>query len=312
MRKVYRIAIVAPATPIAETGSRGPYRAFFQRLRQLGYSEGHNLTVERFSGKGRTEHFGELANEVVRSNPDLIFATGDRTTRAVKAATDTIPIVAIVGDPVVAGFASTMARPGGIITGVTSDAGEEFRGKHLEVLCEMVPAASSVGWIASPRIRELQNRVMRNAAEKLNLSLVGPPLNAPFDEAEYARVVAAMAQEGANALLVADQPENNTNRQVIVELAEKYRLPAIYHFRMFPEAGGLMSYGVDLVDLFRHMADAVDQIFKGAKPGDIPFYQPTKFELVINLKAAKAIGIEVPGAGSSRIPTSASSCATPI
>jgi putative ABC transport system substrate-binding protein len=295
-QKSYRIAMVSPSEPVSNMTIEYPvWGAFFKELRQLGYIEGQNLSVERFSGKGRTEHFSELVENVVRGNPDLIFTTGDRLTRAIEAASGTIPIVAIVGDPVVAGFASTLARPAGSITGVTSDAGGPFRGKHLELLHEMVPAASTVGWIASPRIRELQAAVMQDAAERLRLSLVGPPLNAPFEEAEYARVFAAMAREGANAMVVADQPENNKNRQLIVELAEKYRLPAIYYFRMFPEAGGLISYGVDLIDLFRHMADAVDQIFKGAKPGEIPFYQPTKFELVVNLKAAKALGIEVPG-----------------
>ena len=128
----------------------------------------------------------------------------------------------------------------------------------------------------------------------MQISLVGPPLQAPFNEAEYRRVFAAMAQAGADALLVNGGPENFGNRQLIVELAEKARLPAIYVFREFTDIGGLMSYGVNLGDLLRHAADQIDQILKGTKPGDIPFYQPTKFELIINLRTAKALGITVP------------------
>ncbi|HEV2548436.1 MAG TPA: ABC transporter substrate-binding protein [Stellaceae bacterium] len=298
--KVYRIAVVSPAATsvalMSETGGSAYYRAFFERLRQLGYVEGQNLVVERYSGENRPEHYAELAREIVRGSPDLILASATALALEFKAATDTIPVVAVSADPVAYGVAASLPRPGGNITGVTVDAGVEIMGKCLEFLREMVPAASRIAWLASrPREGQAPYTVaLQEAARKMQISLVGPPLQAPFNEAEFRRVFAAMAQAGADALLVGGGPENFGNRQLIVELAEKARLPAIYFFREFTDIGGLMSYGVSLSDLSRHAADQIDQILKGAKPGDIPFYQPTKFELIINLRTAKALGITMP------------------
>ena len=294
--RVYRIAVVNPSMPVGdmnETGSR-LYRAFFQRLRQLGYVEGQNLSVERWSGEGRTEHFAELAGEVVRSKPDLIFVQEYRLMRYFKPATDTIPMVGYGGDPTAFGIVSNLARPGGNITGVMGDTGTGF-GKPFQFIREMIPAASRAAFLASPAIWDSPyGPAIREQAQKMGMSLLGPPLTAPFQEAEYRRVFAAMVQEGADALLVSGQMENTTNRRLIVELAEKYRLPAIYTWRDFTEIGGLLAYGADLQDVSRHAAEQVDQIFKGTKPGDIPFYQPTRFELTINLKTAKALGLTIP------------------
>jgi putative ABC transport system substrate-binding protein len=285
---------MAPLNDMNETGSVR-YRAFFQRLRQLGYVEGQNLLVGRYSGEGQTEHFGELAHQVVRANPDVIFVTTFRVAHDFKAATDTIPIVASGGDPVAFGIATSLARPGGNITGVTVDAGMEISGKYLELLRELVPSVSRVAFLASRGMWESgYGAVNRDAAERMKISLVGTPLEPPFDEAAYRRAFAAMAEEGVNGLYVSGQPENYAKRQLIVELAELARLPAIYVFREFADVGGLMAYAVDITDMYRHAADQIDQILKGAKPSEIPFYQPTKFQLVINLKAAKALGITVP------------------
>jgi putative ABC transport system substrate-binding protein len=300
-RTVYRLAVVNPSAPVGdmtETGSSQGYRAFFQRLRELGYIEGKNLVVERYSGQGRTDHFAELAREVVRSSPDVISALGDRLVLEFKAATDTIPIVAGVSDPVASGIAASLARPGGNITGGSGDAGAQIAGKWLELLHEIAPAASRVGYLASRAVWELPSytRAIRDAAERMKISLVGPPLDAPFDDAEYRRVFAAMAQQGVDALAVNGQYENLTNRKVIIELADKYRLPAIYWYREFVDAGGLMAYTAIVQDGWRHVADQVDQILKGASPSDIPFWQPSKFKLTINLNAAKVIGITVPPA----------------
>jgi putative ABC transport system substrate-binding protein len=295
-QKLYRIAVVSPSDPVGdmnETGTRR-YRAFFHRLRQLGYTEGQNLIVARYSADGRTEHWAEMAAEVVRHNPDLIFVQMYRLARDFRTATETIPIVGYGGDPVAFGIVSSLARPGGNITGVTGDTGTR-QGKSLELLREMVPAASRAGWLASPAIWESPyGPPLREQAQSMKISLLGPPLTPPFDEAEYRRVFAAMAQAGADALIVAGQVENITNRRLIVELAETYRLPAVYSSRESAEIGGLMSYGPDIQDAYRHAADQVDQIFKGTKPGEIPFYQPTKFELVVNLKTAKTLGLSVP------------------
>ncbi|HEV2547841.1 MAG TPA: ABC transporter substrate-binding protein [Stellaceae bacterium] len=295
--KVYRIAIVSPSTPIArmsETGS-AYYRVLFERLRQLGYIEGQNIAVARYSAEGREDHFAELAREVVRAKPDVIFVTSVRLTLDFKAATDTIPVVASAADPVAWGIAPNLARPGGNITGVSVDDGIEIWGKRLELLREMIPAASRVAYLVSRRLWEAQvGAVLREAAQRMKISLLGPPLDAPLQEAEYRRVFAAIEQEGADALMVNDQVENSTNARLIVELAAKARLPAIYPFAEFTGVGGLMAYGVDPLDMARHPADQVELILKGTKPGEIPFYLPTKYELVINLKTAKALGIAVP------------------
>ncbi|HEV2549205.1 MAG TPA: ABC transporter substrate-binding protein [Stellaceae bacterium] len=296
--KVYRVAVVSPSTPVGEISETGDfrYRAFLVRLRELGYVEGQNLTVARYSAEERTENFAELARTVLRDGPEVISASGDRLAREFRAATDTIPIVTTVSDPVTLGLVKTLARPGGNITGTSIDGGVEMEGKRLELLCEMVPRASKVGYLATRRVWEEGTyvRATKEAAARMKISLVGPPLDAPFREVEYRRVLTMMAREGADALVVNAQPENTTNARLIVELAKQTRLPAIYSYPSFAEIGGLMTYGVDLSDVMRHSADQVDLILKGATPGDIPFYQPTKFHLVINLKTAKALGIEIP------------------
>jgi len=297
--KIHRIALVNPSAPVgdmAETGNSKDYRSFFQRLRELGYVERKNLIVERYSGGGRTEHFAELAREVVRSNPDVIGALGDRLVREFKAATDKIPVVAGVSDPVALGIAASLARPGRNITGVSGDAGAQIAGKWLELLHEMAPAALRVGYLASGAAWQLPSYTpaLRDAAQRMNISLIGPPLDAPFNDAEYRRVFAAMAQEGADALIVSNQYENITNRKLIIELAAIYHLPAIYWYQEFAAAGGLMAYSANIQEGWRHAADQVDQILKGVNAGDIPFWQPAKFVLSINLSTAKELGITVP------------------
>ena len=299
--KIYRIAVASSSVPVAELNENGSfrYRPFFRRLRELGYIEGQNLTVDRYTPGGRTENFSEIASTAIRSSPDLVFAEGDRMARAVTAATDTIPVVTIVADPIALGIATSLARPGGNITGVSVDPGTEFYGKHFELLRDIVPGASRVAWLASARLWEdspsaTTIRTMRKVAERLKLSLVGPPLAPPFDEAEYRRVLAAMVHDGADGLIVGAQGENLTNGRLITEVAADARLPAIYPYPEFASLGGLIAYGVDLGDILRHAAEQIDQILKGAKPGDIPLYQPTQFPLVINLKTAKALGITVP------------------
>jgi putative tryptophan/tyrosine transport system substrate-binding protein len=296
--KVYRIAVVSAATPVAgisETGSLRYWRAFFEELRRLGYVEGRNLVVERYSGEGRTEHYPELAREVVRRNPDVIFSAAPDLTLEFKAATATIPNVALVGDPVAGGLASSLARPGGNFTGVSADAGTEVWGKRLELLKQTVPRVSRVGLLATRASWEsLLGAAMRAAAQRLGISLIGPPLDGTIQEPEYRRVFAAMAQAGADALVVTPDTVNIVNRRLIVELAEKARLPAIYVLREFVEIGGLMAYDPDLPDAMRHIAGQIDQILGGTRPGDIPFYLGTKFALVINLRTAKALGIEMP------------------
>jgi putative tryptophan/tyrosine transport system substrate-binding protein len=292
--KVYRIALLHPSHPVSELteNSRLKYwREFFHELRQLGYIEGNNLVVERFSGEGRSDHYPELAREAAARNPNVILAVTNYMVGPLKEATSTIPIVAITSDPVQLGLVTSMARPGGNITGVSIDAGLELWGKRLQLFREVVPTISKLAILSVQKSAEAA--VMQETTEKAGIGVAGPYYVNKGSDDEYREVFATMSRSGANALFVDDGPEHITKRQLIGELAAKYRLPAIYPFRSFVEAGGLMSYAIDALEIFRRAARDIDQILNGANPADIPFYQPTKFELVINLKAAKEIGLAV-------------------
>jgi putative tryptophan/tyrosine transport system substrate-binding protein len=184
-----------------------------------------------------------------------------------------------------------LARPGGNITGVTVDVGLEQWGKRVQLLQQVVPQATRFGLLQS---RAAQEQWGSRLPKYSGVTWVGPPLDHPIDEAEYRRVFAALAQDGAEGIVVNDEEEQIVNLKLIVELAEKNRLPAIYPFKMFVEAGGLMFYGTDVAAFARRAGDMVGEILKGARPGEIPIFQPTKFELAINLKMAKALGLTVP------------------
>ena len=295
--KVYRIAIVHPSYPVAsltETSFSPGIRAIFTELRRLGYIEGKNLVIERYSGEGRAAHYPDLAREVVAHNPDLITTIGDDLVLDFKATTTTIPIVGVFLAPIENGIVSSLARPGGNITGITAQIGLEVWGKRIQLLRQVVPQISRLGAIESTAIRDRWQAVEREDAQRTGITWVGPTLNHPIDEAEYRRVFAALVEDRADAIVVTQELENITNRKLIADLAEKNRLPAIYALKVFVEAGGLMSYGSDQSQYGLNTAYIADQILKGAKPGDIPIMQPTKFELVINLKTAKALGLTVP------------------
>jgi putative ABC transport system substrate-binding protein len=295
--KVYRIAIVHPSVPVKEMNETSDihFKAVFGELRRLGYIEGQNLIVERYSGEGNIAHYAELASEAVRQQPDVILASTNRMVRNVKAATATIPIVGLMADPVAYGLVSSLARPGGNITGVSVDAGLEVWGKRIALLRELIPAASRVGFLTSRDALETREGVaMREAVQQAGLSLVGPVLEGTIQEAEYRRVFELMTQERADALIASSQAEHRTYSRLIIELAEKSRLPAIFPYRVFAEQGGLIAYGIDAVDLYRRGAGYIDRILQGAKPGELPIDQATKIELVINLKTAKTLGLTVP------------------
>src|SRR5262245_21732099 len=290
--KVYRIAFVTfiPIPDLTETSSFPYVRAIFHELRRSGYNEGRNLIVERYSAERPTV---ELARDVVRSKPDVIFAIGPWV--LILKPLTTIPIVGAQADPIGFGVVASLAHPGGNITGASVDAGPEVEGKRLELLKEAFPQASRVGVLAtrfpgrSP-YREQQQEV----AKRLGLLLLAPRLEGTLQETEYRRMFEVMAQEHADSLFVGTDVESWVHRRLIVELAEMNRLPAIYPFRDYVEAGGLMAYAADLVEQWTRAAGCIAQIFNGASPGDIPIYQATKFELVINVKAANAIGLTIP------------------
>jgi putative ABC transport system substrate-binding protein len=296
--KVYLIAFAHPTAPVADINqaSKGSFAipAIFEELIRLGYVEGRNLLIERYSGEGRAAHYPDLARQIVSRNPDLIIAIGSFFVLDVKAATSTIPIVGIFADPIGLGIVPSLARPGGNITGVSVDVGGDQWAKRMQLLKEAVPQISRLGFLATRNARERFSAEIRKDVLRNSVSLVGPPLDRPTDEQEYQRVFAALGQEGAEGLVVNDDAENVTQRTLIIELAEKGRLPTIYPYRQFVEAGGLMSYGIDVSDLGHRVADLADKILKGAKPGEIPIFQPTHFELSINLKTAKTLGIELP------------------
>jgi putative ABC transport system substrate-binding protein len=201
----------------------------------------------------------------------VVFAVGNQTVLAVKAATSTIPIVGIAADPVALGIVLSLARPGGNITGISADLDVSIWAKRVELLRELTPSKSKAGFLDSHYGWEASyGATVREAARRIGLSLFGPPLEAPFSEAEYRRVLSSMTQQGIEALIVGDLQDNLSSRRLIVELSEKDRLPTIYPYREYAEVGGLMSYAVDLVDIARHAVHQIDNILKGAPTGRDP------------------------------------------
>jgi len=295
--RVYRIAVVHPSSPtseLSEAGGHPLYRAFFQELRRLGYDEGRNLAVARYSGGGRAEHYAELAREVVRAGPDVIVTTNSRMVLNFKTASGTLPIVAITSDPVALGIAASLARPGGSFTGATSDTGPEIYGKQLELLKEAVPALSTVGYIVTPIFwGNSFGLAMRDAAQHLGIQLI-PGLLENFQEADYRNIFGAMAQKRVDAILVSEQAENFTYRKLLVELAETNRLPTMTPWLEIVEIGGLISSAPDRKEAYRYLAACVDKVLRGQNPGEIPIYQVARFRLAINLKTAKALGLVIP------------------
>ena len=294
--KSHRIAIVsgAPVTDMNENTDVLSWRALFRQLRRLGFVEGQNLVVERYSVSGLSEgrSYDELAADVVRREPDLILAV--RAVQSLKAATTVIPIVSVSVDPLAQGMVTSLARPGGNITGVSLTAGLGILGKRLDLLKGLLPKLSKVGFLATRQYWEDAPGVaLREAAQRMGIVNVGAVLEVAR-EPEYRRAFAMMKQEAVDGLVVSDQSENFTHRQIIVELAANGRLPAIYAYRQIAEIGGLMSYGADVAEVFRIAAAQIDQILKGAKPGDLPIQQPTRFEMVLNMKTAKALGLTIP------------------
>ena len=273
-----------------------PYRqAFFAELARHGFAEGKSLIVELHAAGGRTERYSELSKEVVGSRPDVIFAFSTTMVLPLKAATETIPIVGMTGDPIARGIAHSLARPGGNVTGVVGDAGPEIWGKRLAILKEALPNAVRIGFLAPRRsIEGPQGSAMRDPAQRMSLRLIMASLESPINELEYARVFGMLAQERAEALVTNDSTEHFPFHKAILELAAKGGLPTLYHLRDFVDAGGLMSYSVDLVELFTRAARQVAEILKGAKAGEMPFYQATTFKLMIHLKTAKALGLTMP------------------
>jgi putative ABC transport system substrate-binding protein len=277
-------------------GSPGPspeLDAFRQGLRELGYIEGQNITIEYRFASGRVGQLPELAAELVRLKIDVIVTPGTPASVAAKQATSTIPIVfAGVADAVGAGLVADFARPRGNITGLTGISAE-LGGKRLELLKEVTPKASRVAVLFNPADRSnvLVLKELQESAPALRLTLQPLGVRGP---GEFEGAFVAMSRKRAHALFGAAGILTTEHRKTVVDLAAKSRIPAMWGERQFVEAGGLMSYAVNFFDQVRRAATYVDKILKGAKPGDLPVEQPTKFELVINLKTAKALGLTIP------------------
>jgi putative ABC transport system substrate-binding protein len=268
--------------------------AFRQGLRELGWVEGQNIVVDHRYAEGRFDRLPDLAAELVRLKVDIIVAQPVPAVAAAKNATETIPIVMISGgDPVVLGFVASLARPGGNVTGSSYGVGFEIVGKQLELLKETVPKVRRVAILSNPANPSQPGAIkeVNVAARSLGVQLQLLEARGPND---FDGAFAAMATERVGALLVLAESLFVLHRTRLADLAARRRLPAAYGFREHVEAGGLMSYGPSVRDLHRRAATYVDKILKGAKPADLPVEQPTKFELVINLKTAKALGLTIP------------------
>ena len=293
--KVYRVGFILSVSPVSELVGVEPVhpaaKGFVQGMRALGYIPGQNLVIDWRSAEGRSERHADILGEFVRLNVDVIVTANDPVAIEARRFTTTIPIVlGISVDPIASGLATSLARPGSNVTGLTGSAGPEMVGKHLQLLKEAAPKISRViflgrkpGWEGAP------GQHARSSAQALDLTVV----HVDSQSGDISHVLALVAQQRPNAVLVGSAPELFANKERIAAFAISNRLPAIQYPREFADAGGLMSYGVDVSDLFRRAAGYVDRIFKGARPGDLPIEQPMKFDLVINLRTANAIGLAI-------------------
>jgi putative ABC transport system substrate-binding protein len=264
-----------------------------QGLRDLGYVEGENILIKYRYAEEKPERLSALAAELVREKVEVIVTVGTNPTEAARRATNTIPVVmTFVADPIGSGFAASLARPGGNITGLTNLA-PELTGKWLELLKEMVPKDLRLGVLINPttRVQKVLLREMEGPAKALAVEVQAADVRNP-NEIESA--LAALKKARRNALIVLMPPRTTDYQTRIVEFATKQKLPTMSHWREYVDAGGLAFYGASIHDMYRRAAIYVDKILKGAKPADLPVEQPTKFEFIINLKAAKQIGLTIP------------------
>jgi putative ABC transport system substrate-binding protein len=289
-RKTARIGVLDPSSLAAR---RELLEAFGQALRERGYMEGQNIVIEHRWAEGRLERLPKLAADLVRLKVDIIVALSAPAAQAAKQATTTIPIVMVgVGDPVEARLVANLSRPGGNITGSSSLAGE-LSAKRLELLKEVVPGLARVAvlWNSANPAKAVDWREAQVAARTLRVSLQSREVRGPGD---FESVFARMTKDRPDALLALGDPLLLQERGRIVEFAARNRLPAMYEHRVYTDAGGLIAYGPDFRELYRRAATYVDKILKGARPADLPVEQPTKFELVINLKTARTLGLTIP------------------
>jgi putative ABC transport system substrate-binding protein len=288
-KKIPRVGFLSPS---AISGEFLRFEAFKRGMQELGYVEGQNVLIEHRTAEGKIANLPKLVAELIALKVDVIVAVSIRAAQAAKQATKTIPIVATSGDPVGAGLVESLARPGGNVTGL-ANLSYDVAAKRLELLKEVVPKASRIAVIWSkdtPNTARWINE-MEAAAAVMKIDLKAMEVKGPKD---FDPLISTIKRQRQDGFIPLRDPQTVRELKLIVELAAKNRLPAIYDDRVFVEAGGLMSYGTDLAHLDRRLAVYVDKILKGANPADLPVEQPMKFEFIINLKAAKQIGLTIP------------------
>ena len=288
--KIPRIGFLGNSTATLEANLVGPFR---YGLRDLGYVEGQNILIEYRWAEGKYERFPALIAELIASKVDVIVTAGTPATQAYQRAGTSIPLVMVaVGDPVGTGIVASLSRPGGNITGLTSIS-PELESKRIELLREVIPKLSHIAVLWNPKnaFHAIENKQVEKAAAALRMKVLY--LGVEVQE-QIGNAFAQILKERPGALLVLADRIFLHNRALIMDFAAKHRLPGVYAYLELVEAGGLMSYGPSYADMHRRAATYVDKILKGAKPADLPVEQPTKFELVVNLKTAKALGIKIP------------------
>jgi len=294
--RLYRVALIFTTSPVGEMHGLDPVhplaKAFVHGLRTLGYSEGQNVIVERRSAEGREERFGDIVAELVRLKADVIVVAGTSGVRAAKAVTASVPIVmAAAGDPVGNGLVQSLARPGGNVTGLAVGVGSEVEVKRLQFLRDMLPGISRIAYLGTKDDLESEwTKSIRTAAPVLGVTLV--PIQHPLNH--YTDAFAMVGRLRPDAIFVSSSPASFAHRRLIVDAVTRLQIPSSFAYRDMAELGGLMSYGVNFADLYRRAAGYVDKILKGAQPGELPVEQPTKYELAVNLKTAKALGLTIP------------------
>jgi putative ABC transport system substrate-binding protein len=316
---IKRLAIFHPSETPEGLASNGRYKAYFDELERLGFVEGQNLKIERYSALGQVDRFGGLARDIVTSRPDVIVPISNMFIRQLLALAPTVPVVGPTGDPISFGFSSSLARPDRNFTGVVVDAGLEVWAKRVQLLLETGPRKlSNIGYLAVNPLApgSIQHgptehvvEATRRAGVKATFVVVGGRFDRAayerlfdavvvggekVDRTAYERTFEALAKAGVDGIVASDTPEMGTDRQLIADLAAQARIPAMYAFRSFVEVGGLMAYGVDQIDLWRRMANVTAKVLRGAQPRDIPFFQQTQYELALNQKAARSLGLVFP------------------
>ena len=291
--KVHRVGFIA-ITPVASINGNPSHlfnAAFRAEMRDRGYVEGQNLVLELRSVEGETERASAIVSELVRLNVDVIVTVSPEMTRLAKRVTTTVPIVTYSRAPVEEGLVASLARPGGNITGLTNDTGPDLERKRVELLKQGLSKLRRVAYLGAKAEWEGPGgKSARASAKSLGLDL----FLAEARPNDYAGAFDIITRKPPDAIMISQDATHYSHRRVIAEFAARSSLPSISSYREFVEAGGLMSYGIDTEDVYRHIATYVDKILKGAKPADLPIEQPTKFELVINLKTAKAFGLTIP------------------